>query len=87
MYMCARGIEFASTILRLDLGTDPCLQHPCLCVWSVYTRYIITFIFDELLYTWFTDFNICGLSYTSIVVNNNWSSVSFNEVKPESGIE
>ena len=39
----------------------------------MYTRYFIKFIFDVPQYTWLTVFNICGLSYTSIVFNNNWN--------------
>ena len=39
----------------------------------MYIRYFIKLFFDVPLYTWFTVFNICGLSYTSIVVNSNWS--------------
>jgi hypothetical protein len=59
--------------LRSSCTLNPCLQDPCVCVWYVYSRYIIKFIFDVPLYTWFTVFNICGWSYISIVVNSNWS--------------
>ena len=70
--MLANSVFSSILALRSSCTLNPCLQHPCLCVWFVYTRYIIKFIFDVPLYTWFTVFNICGLSYTSIVVNSNW---------------
>jgi hypothetical protein len=71
--MLANSVISSILALRSSCTLIPCLQHPRLCVWSVYTRYIIKFIFDVPLYTWFTVFTICGLWYTSIVVNSNWS--------------
>ena len=71
--MLANSVISSILALRSSCTFIPCLQHPRLCVWSVYTRYIIKFIFDVPLYTWFTVLSNCGLSYTSIVVNSNWS--------------
>jgi hypothetical protein len=71
--MLANSVSSSILALRSGCTLNPCLQHHRLCFWSVYTRYIIKFIFDVPLYTWFTVFNICGLWYTSIVVNSNWS--------------
>ena len=59
--MLANSVISSIFALRSSCILNPCLQHPCLCVWSVYTRYIIKYIFDVPLNTWFTVFIICGL--------------------------
>jgi hypothetical protein len=59
--MLANSVISSILALRSSCTLNPCIQHPCLCVWSVYTRYIIKYIFDVPLNTWFTVFIICGL--------------------------
>ena len=59
--MLANSVISSLFALRSSCTLNPCFQHPCLCVWSVYTRYIIKYIFDVPLSTWFTVFIICGL--------------------------
>ena len=59
--MLANSVISSIFALRSSCTLNPCFQHPCLCVWSVYTRYIIKYIFDVPLNTWFTVFIICGL--------------------------
>ena len=59
--MLANSVISSILALSSSCTVNPCLQHPCLCVWSVYTRYIIKYIFDVPLSTWFTVFIICGL--------------------------
>jgi hypothetical protein len=59
--MLANSVISSNLALRSSCTLNPCPQHPCLCVWSVYTRYVIKYIFDVPLYTWFTVFIICGL--------------------------
>jgi hypothetical protein len=59
--MPANSVISSILALRSSCTLNPCPQHPCVCVWSVYTRYVIKYIFDVPLYTWFTVFIICGL--------------------------
>jgi hypothetical protein len=81
--MLANSVFSSNFALRIN----PCPQHPCLCVWSMYTRYFITFIFDYpyipglLILT----FVVCRILASLSIVTG--VAVSFNEVKPDSGIE
>jgi hypothetical protein len=59
--MLANSVISSILALRSSSTLNPCLQHPCLCVWAVYARYIIKYIFDVPLSTWFTVLIICGL--------------------------
>jgi hypothetical protein len=93
--MLANSVISSTLALRSSCTLNPCLQHPCLCVWSVYTRYIIKFIFDVPLYTWFhSTFYICipesGLTLlqdtaTPVTIDNDASiqqTATVKNIKP-----
>ena len=59
--MLANSVISSILALRSSCTLNPCLQHPRVCFWSVYTRYFIKFIFDVPLYYEFSLLHIFSL--------------------------
>ena len=85
--MLANSVISSILALRSSCTLNPCLQNPCLCVWSctLVMSLSIYLMYPYLPGLLFLSFVVCcKLASLSIVTG---VAVSCNEVKPDSGIQ